>query len=355
MRTAWRWIAAAWGALAVGTAMAAPAVPVYREFKDWIVGCDNVRACTAKSAPEKEGEATATLEIWRESGGTGELQATLWLTADFDPAQMRLDGKALALKAAWAGKADGESHGLKQDDALRFVRAIANGRVLQLTADAKGPSVPLDGLAAALLFVDDVQGRVGNSTALGKPGGGGAGAVPNGPTAPVVRAAPTPPPLADAAALAKAVRAAQQPLLKQRCDPQLKDFDGDEADPLTADEALVLLSCWRGAYQQGQLVLRVPRNAPARAVPVSLPRPPGAPAPERAEDAAVVSEGDYAADTAILSSASKGRGIGDCGYAAQWAFDGKGFVPASYDYQRRCAGAPGDWLPLYRARVEKER
>ena len=34
---------------------------------------------------------------------------------------------------------------------------------------------------------------------------------------------------------------------------------------------------------------------------------------------------------------------------------GKGFVPASYDYQRRCAGAPGDWLPLYRARVEKER
>lgn len=355
MRTAWRWIAAVGVGLATGAAVAAPAVPAYREFKDWIVGCDNVRACTLKAAPEKAGGPVATLEIWRESGATGELQVTLWLESSFEASQLRLDGKPLPIKSAWTGKADGESHGLKQDDALRFVRAIANGRTLQLAADAQGPALSLDGLAASLLFVDDVQGRVGNSTALGKAGAGGAAAVPNGPMAPVLRAAPTPPPLKDAAALAKAVRAAQGPLLRQRCDPQLKTFDADEADPLTADEAIVLLSCWRGAYQQAQIVLRVPRNAPARAVPVSLPRPPGAPAPERADDAAVVSEGDYSPDTGLLSSVAKGRGLGDCGQSAQWMFDGRNFVPASYDYQRRCAGAPGDWLPLYRARVEKDR
>lgn len=342
-------------ALTGGYAFAAfPAAPVYREFKDWIVGCDNQRTCLAKSAVQDESGAD-TLKFRREAGATGKLTASIASDNAIDTSALRLDGKPLAPALHWVTSADDGSYQVEGEEALRLARSVAGAGALQTSRDQSEPEVSLRGLAAALFFIDDVQGRLGNQTALLHVGTGAASAVPAAPALPVLRAAPRPPPLASVRALARAVRVSHAALLKQQCDPDLSDFSADSAEPLTGTDALVLLTCWSGAYQSSLLVLRAPRNAPAKAVLAVLPLPPGAPKPDPDDDPAVLTEADYSPKDGTLSTSAKGRGLADCGFAAQWVFDGRGFQPSSFDYQDRCSGAPGDWLPLYRTRVEKAR
>lgn len=333
---------------------APPAAPVYREFKDWIVDCDNQRTCIAKSAVEDESDA-ATLKFRRTAGTAGTLTASIASDSAIDTASFRLDGKPLVAGLHWIDDADIGGYRLGNDESLALARGFAAGSVLQLSGDKIESPVSMRGLSAALLFIDDVQGRVGNQTALLHVGTGAASVVPAAPALPVLRAAPVPPPLPAAQAFAHAVRMSHAALLEQHCDPDLRDFSGDAAEPLTADDALVLLTCWSGAYQSSLLVLRAPRHAPAKAELVILPAPPGTPKPDPDDDAAMLTEAGYSPQDATLSSSAKGRGLADCGVAAEWVFDGRSFQPSSYDYQERCAGAPGDWLPLYRTRVAKAR
>ena len=343
-------------ALVGGNAFAAPlpAAPVYREFKDWIVGCDNQRTCIAKSAVEDESDAD-TLKFQREAGASGTLMASIASDSAIDTSSFRLDGKPLAPDLHWINAPDIGGYVLMNDEALRLARNLAAGSTLQTSSGSNQPPVSLRGLSAALLFIDDVQGRVGNQTALLRVGSGAASAVPAAPALPVLRAAPRPPPLPDAQAFARAVRETHAALLKQHCDPDLSDFSGDTAEPLTASDALVLLTCWSGAYQSSLLVLRAPRHAPAQAELAVLPPPPGAPKPDPDDDPTVLTEADYSPKDGTLSTSAKGRGLADCGVAAQWVFDGRGFQPSSFDYQDRCSGEPGDWLPLYRTHIEKAR
>lgn len=342
--------------LAGGNAFAKqPTVPAYREFKDWIVGCDNQRTCVAKSALEDESDAD-TLKFRREAGASGALTASITSENKIDVASFRLDGKPLMPGLHWnRGAADGSAYKLAGDGPLRLARGLARGSALQTSRDAGMPAVSLHGLAAALLFIDDVQGRIGNETAVLHPGPASASAVPAAPALPVLYAAPKPPPLPDGQAFARAVRASHAVLLKQHCDPDLTDFSADTAQPLTRTDALVLLTCWVGAYQSSELVLRVPRHEPAKAELAILPPPPGAPALDLDDDPAVLTEADYSPADATLSTSAKGRGMADCGVAAQWVFDGRSFQPASFDYQNRCSGEPGDWPMLYRTRIGKAR
>ncbi len=354
-----RWLAtAAAGAmltLAGGNAFATPpAAPAYREFKDWIVGCDNQRTCIAKSAVQDESDAD-TLKFRREAGAAGTLMASIESDSSIDTSSFRLDGKPLAPGLHWINDADIGGYRLGNEGALALARSLATGSVLQTSRDKSQPPVSLRGLSAALLFIDDVQGRVGNQTALLRAGSGAASAVLAAPALPVLHAVPRPPPLTDAQAFTHTVRETHAALLKQHCDPDLRDFSADSAEPLTATDALVLLTCWGGAYQSSLLVLRAPRHAPAKAALVVLPLAPGAPKPDPDDDPAVLSEADYLPKDGMLTSSAKGRGLADCGVAAEWVFDGRGFQPSSYDYQGRCSGAPGDWLALYRTRVEKAR
>ena len=48
--------------------------PAYREFKDWVVGCNNTGSCTVQSANEQN---KFELSIEREAGAKGRLQITL--------------------------------------------------------------------------------------------------------------------------------------------------------------------------------------------------------------------------------------------------------------------------------------
>ncbi|MGH6755523.1 MAG: DUF1176 domain-containing protein, partial [Bradyrhizobium sp.] len=70
-------------------------------------------------------------------------------------------------------------------------------------------------------------------------------------------------------------------------------------------------------------------------------------------DAATLGNPSVEDDGVTLGSYDKGRGLGDCGDAADWAFDGTAFQPLSYALMDQCRGVTqDDWPVLYRARKE---
>jgi Protein of unknown function (DUF1176) len=334
-----------------------PAAPLYREIADWLLACDNTRACVAKAVPDDNAAAALPddampgyVRFSRAGGPAVAAQVTLAADAPFVP-DPRLDGKPVAARG-WTRSKEGDTASLAGEAALAFMRLIRNGSVLQLAAGKAAPQASLHGVTAALLAMDEAQGRIGNASALARPGPAPAGATPAAPLPPLVHAAAAPPALPGAKALIAAVRRTQGPLFKARdCEPEAAADDA--AAPLTANEAVVLLGCVRGAYQSGLLAFRVPRTAPDKARLLVLPHPPTLPA-EDADAAGEYTEAAYDPATATFSESAKGRGIADCGISDQWVFDGRDFHLSQLAHQDRCGGGePGDWPTVYRTRVAR--
>jgi hypothetical protein len=254
---------------------------------------------------------------------------------------MRLDDKPIG-PFAWSKPDETGLVSLSGPPAFGLVRTLRDGQSLTIGSS----KVSLSGLAAALLVMDDVQGRVGNESALARPGPRPATATPAAPALPVLHAAPPPPALEGKDALIAAVRTAVAADLKASdCEDAANQ---DDAQPLTRSEALVMVGCIMGAYQGSALVYRVPRDAPGRARRVELPLPPTAEA-DAAERRGELVAADYDPKAATLTFSAKGRGLADCGTSGSWVFDGADFKLEEYNYKGRCGGPPGDWLSIWRS------
>jgi hypothetical protein len=129
--------------------------------------------------------------------------------------------------------------------------------------------------------------------------------------------------------------------------------DSDTAAGLGAGEAIVVLGCRMAAYQASAMVFRAPRSAPERARLVVMPRQPTLPAADFPPEVIgeYVSEDGWDASTMSFTEGAKGRGLGDCGEASTWTFDGREFQLAAFSRQERCGGPPGDWPTLYRTGI----
>ena len=341
-------------------AAAQPAQPVYREIRDWVLACDNTRACEAKAVPDElaapapDGDyEPGAMHIDRQAGAVGRLTVRFSLDDKaFDPAALRVDGKPLPAGARWTRADKGATASLEGDAALALIRQIRDGTTLTFSAAKGAPRVSLKGLAAVLLAMDEAQGRLGNTTALVKVGPAAATAVPAALPAPTVVAAPWIKPLADKARLIAVVRKSQGAALKaHECDAEPST---DDAAPLSADEAVVTLKCEIAAYQGSVLAFRTPVAAPGRAKLLILPTPPTV--DPKVEPAGEYGDGDYDPKTATFTESAKGRGLADCGESATWTFDGRDFHLSRFNKQERCGGGePGDWPTLYRTRVSPAR
>jgi hypothetical protein len=346
-------LAATWGHSMAATPERG-AQPVYKQIKDWIVACDNTRACVAKFVPDEMGKRPSEgepgyLEISREPGPHGRLVLVFQGDqATPDPSTFRLDGKPIA-SLSWR-RDDGETTAsLKDADAARFVAAVRDGALIAYSPAKDAPWVSLSGMTAALLAMDDAQGRVGGETALIRRGPAPTASVPPAPPLPVVRAAPAREPLENAPAFAAAVRRSQAALLdKHDCEKVARD---DQAFGLNPAEAIVIIGCRQAAYQSSMLLFRAPRGAPAKARLVVFPPQPGLDAKAVAAQDGEYVEGEWDPKTATFSEHAKGRGIADCGESSAWVFDGRDFHLASFNYQELCGGPPGDWPTLFRAKV----
>jgi len=331
--------------LFVAPTWAATPVPVQKEFQNWVVTCDNLRSCIAEGADQDN--PSLVLRFIRDAGPHDSVSLEIY-GSDGDSKHLRVDGKPLSVAAEdWESQGNDEESPLltsSQGEVHKLVDAMRNGHKLS-SADA---SVSLDGLSAALLLIDDVQGRIDTDTAWVRRGYKLPDAVPPAPSMPVIVAAPFHGPAlmpAQNDAVVKAALAKARQADNADCDLEgVGDEPHTEATRLNTQEALVLVECARGAYQSGYLVFRVPVSQPSRAQQISLPWLPGEPAQD------VIYEAEFDADKGRLSQRMKGRGIGDCGESSEWAFDGRGFVLTAVASEPRCPGILLDFPDMWRSR-----
>lgn len=343
------------------SAGASAATPIYRQFKDWVVACDNTVRCEARGANEI---SPLMLRLIAEAGPAGGLSLALESGVPIDVASMRVDGKPLALDTRhWtlSPEQDGmQTLDSRDPERVRaLLKALRNAHELTFGDGEDQRGVPLDGLSAALLLIDEAQGRLGTVTALLRGGGQPASRVPAAPALPpAVKPAPAMPPLDDDTRqrLIDGVRRAQSALLeKEECHVAMEgdhtDNAFDVAVALTPREALVLLECWRGAYQSTHLAFRTPMERPAEARRLVLPLP-MARSPDDGGQVAwdAFTNADYSNDSSTLHHFAKGRGLADCGDSASWVFDGRDFHLTEWRYLGSCRGGePGDWPALWRS------
>ncbi|WP_445192234.1 DUF1176 domain-containing protein [Sphingomonas sp. Tas61C01] len=330
-------------------------LPVYREIGDWLLGCDNTRRCVARYVPEEDGALQGDdngdvfgMTIVREEGPIG-LQIGLSGIGSLRADAMLVDGRA-APRVAWVGSADRDGAKAVDDAALRFLRGIAAAHELTVPAKTRRQSVSLKGLTAVLLAIDEVQGRLGNRSAIVRVGPKPSGATPRVVPLPVItvrRSSAMP----GGAVFAAAVRRGQSALLKaHECD--MDPGIGDGADLLPNGKALVVIGCGRFAYQTSSLAFVGDPGNPRSARLLVLPQPPIIDQPSEPNTAGEYVELVFDPARSTLAEFSKGRGMADCGSRTEWAFDGATFRLATFEWQQRCGGDRDMWLALYRTELK---
>lgn len=332
--------------LIVGAAQAAPEpVPLYREIKDWVVACDNLRGCQAISAAAF-GFSPLRLVVSRDAGPGAQPRVRLSYSGQTGHFALSTDDRPLpdTLAGALRSEVGGEALVLRGegDTARGLLAEWRNGNALRLDVAGEEAEVSLAGLSAALLLMDSVQGRLGTRGALFRPGERDDREVPEEPPLPLLRPFPGVAPLAGA----ERQRIAQAVMEDTRSEWQEADMENQEpeaeAHALNEREALVLIQTSCAAYNCNFALYRVARQAP-------YPRQ-----PLRIEPLPLDGEGlggwvDYDEGTGELGYFMKGRGVGDCGDAANWLFDGERFQLQSAQMMQRCAGSPpDDWPELWR-------
>jgi hypothetical protein len=302
------------------------APPVERRFRDWLLVCDNVRVCRAQVTGQD-----GSLMIRRDPGPAGLIRVVL---DGQDPSDgpsipdigsIRVTGGVAP--GGWRLDRDEENAKLEGRAALTFVWAIATARTVTYRAGNRAREVSLNGLTAALLAMDEAQGRTGTVTASTRPGPRPATAVPAAQPVPILQvprpsAAPVP------RGFATAVRRAHAAALR-RADCETTDLarSNDDAVALSRTEILVFIGCRLYNTSFGSLLMRASRADPRRATIVVLPPAPGEDGAN--EGSGVYSDMEWDAATATLSSGSHSC-AGSCGSRTAWAFDGTAFRLAAH-------------------------
>lgn len=320
--------------------------PVQKVFKSWQVTCNNLNDCEVRNTDE-----TLRIIIKRQAGADSPPSLYFQQWGDQKPAGIWLDGKPWHSPIEISPSKISDDYGAggsdKLSDIQQWVQASKNAMTIALAPGAEAAS--LSGLNAALLLVDERQGRIGNQTALLKVGNNAPSLVPPRP-APAVLNYPLPKvvPLTNEAELIDgAIAANRQLLAKESCEPDQEARQRSEAQPLNEKQALVMVNCGLGAYQSSSLLFISSRDKPGETEHLTLPLPDN----DDQGNPRIMSwftEATYDTQTGELYFSGRGRGIADCGENGSWKYDGKTFHLATYNSQPGCnGGEPGDWPSLW--------
>lgn len=340
-----------------------PAVrPETRSFRDWCAGCDNGNTCFAYTGTDAGG----WLMVRQAAGPDAAPEILAGLPAFSDEAAGRdlglnVDGERQALILSGD---DTQSHLVPAIDVQATLARLASARTITIAAGAEATLLPTAGASAALLWIDERQGRLGTSTALFRRGDRPVSTVPPAPLLPRV----VPAALIDQGDFARASDPGEQgaeadltlpaaiealPEVKQcRADTAFNAYlqKAVLAARLSPDTELWGVPCDAGAYNaMYDFYLTAPGG--------SNPRKADFPSWEPRER----TEGDIAGDglvnpvfdagTNSLRHFPRARGIGDCGTIQSWTWTGRAFVLTSEASMGNCWGMPSNlWPTIWRTR-----
>ncbi|MBS7846878.1 DUF1176 domain-containing protein [Pseudomonas fluorescens] len=332
-------------AAAVTSANAADDVPLERSIKDWVIGCDNTRTCTAIGAvPERDdiGISTFSLRVTREAGPQGNLRVGVF-SYNATRGQPTLDGKPLKNRFEPGERKEGEVSevfALTGSNADALIAELRNGRELILPIEGGTSVASLNGMSAALLLIDSVQGRVGTQDALISKGQAPASSVPQAPAAP-----PGPSwhaPVALTPDRAKEVADAVVAATRKEWQEDLNEGVAPKANAyaLSADQALVIIETGCGAYNCFYNIYQAPLDHPEQARPARVAEVPNL--SEREPNGLV----DFDPATGELSSQAMAMGMGGCGTSLRWRYDGNGFTLTHAAEMNTCMGLEQIYWPV---------
>lgn len=326
-----------------------PVAPEQRTFRSWLASCDNGGDCVAFAGPA-DGTGAGWLRVALAAGPEARptLMAGFWPGDDgAGVLSLVIDGRSWPLGAA----PDQDAHvgQVAEAVAAEVIAALPTSRSLRLTRGGEQVALSPAGAAAALLWIDEKQGRLDTPTALARRGDRPAAAVPAPPALPLV----TPAPAADGPALAAVLPAslAQRPDVREcgenlRWNPTLsREVTRDRLDAATE---LWGVPCDAGAYNlMSRHFLTGPDGRDPRPLDVrgeGWGDGGGEPLPMLVNAA-------YDPATRTLSQFAKARGLGDCGAHQSWLWTGRAFVLSREAVMGECWGVPADlWPTRWRTR-----
>lgn len=345
-----------------GSAAGAAVRSESRQFHQWYAVCDNGNACATYS-----GGSTGWFKIALDAGPGGHplIQVGMWPDGTENlpgPLVVVIDGKRHATTPSTDGS---YSASISGDAARAVVVDLAAGRTLTLTAGSQAVEVPTAGSSAAMLWIDERQGRLDTVTALVRRGQKSAATVPTAPDRPVIIAAPAvsqtgfkaaldpvdsdkPTPNAVPPAPLEAV-----PRVKQcRADTSFNEYlqKAVTASRLDATTELWGIPCDGGAYNFSYAYyLTGPGGTNPRLA--LFPDVDGRTTPTAEGESDLLVNPTYDPNTRILSAFAKGRGLGDCGVSQSWTWTGEAFVLNREQVMADCWGMSSDfWPTTYRSR-----
>lgn len=318
-----------------------------KTFADWAVGCNNGRACQAVSLMEMETtDNQLTLLVTR---GPGRTDVAALSIANIE---VRQAGEQVSL-AIEGGAALQSANMPEEGKAITFVldkalfEAVRNARYLELRR-ANGERLghaSLRGISAAMLYIDDKQLRAKTTTALMATGTAAPTSVPAAPALPQINYR-----LPSGGTPDKLMAAEIDKLRKMSgCDAELEDAARPtEVVALDKSKALAFLSCGNGAYNFSAVPYVVSRGGKARKF--QLAQFDLAPGFSAGDGLTYLVNAGWDAATGTLSSYNKGRGLGDCGTAENYVWDGKRFRLTQQRVMGECRGVI-DWITVWRAKA----
>ena len=314
---------------------AAPIPGELKTFRDWIVGCDNGRACQAVSLVPEGGERVATI-VARRDAGPAAVPSIRISRGEVMASAIRLPNRSIAIGAGGA---------IAPGDIGPLLGVLRSAPRLDLIDRAGKPvgTVSLDGASAALLYIDDRQGRIGTRTALARPGAKPAAVVPAAPPLPVISTPPTGRTPAERLAIADARRNAGD----ASCGTDLSLYQ-PQTWRLDARSTLALVPrpCDNGAYNYFVSIVLI---SGGKARPAGFDADGGMGEPDRPPNNILVNP-EWDPKRRRLTSFAKGRGLGDCGVRSSFAWDGARFLLAERSEMGECRGSV-DYITTWRARV----
>lgn len=314
-----------------------------RTFGDWVVGCDNLSTCTAVGFPQAEATGgPAYLRVTRRGEPDAVPQVKLVAVTDTvgNDAQkqdltLSITGTkgAPGIDAVAANTEDGYASA-SIPKALPFLTALLPAEELVVASDAiaEPAHISLRGLSAALRAMDDRQGRADNVSALVARGALGPADMP---------ALPEPPAPVQAVKLTELDPAPNPPEGIESASPECDNNRMPIAFQAVSGVRIFGSCVFEGAYNVGRHFWL--EGSPAKLLDFDVNAGPD-------DDKTILVNAALDEGGITLSAVDQGRGVGDCGSASSWAFDGSVFHLVRLTAMTECRGVlPEDWPVLYTA------
>lgn len=323
-----------------------------RTFGDWTASCDNIGDCTAFGFQTQDESGGAFIRLNMPAGGAAA--PVIHATTGEPDGEVSPEPAAVTVRVAGSGGASATLPRVTMDapsgylgkvqgpEAARLVQAVGDARAVQVSAPGMpARTVSLNGAAAALLWIDERQGRVGTTAALRA----------RGDKPPKAGPGPRPVPVVTRAKLeGRRTGALPRPTALWSRPEVTACREGFDQDPELVVEALGKranlygVPCYSGAYNLVSLFfVSDAEGGDLRPAPLEGLGP--------EEDGTLVNA-DFDRGTLTLSEFNKGRGVGDCGVDRAWTWDGSRFRLTRHSRMDLCRGlAPGLWPELHRVEV----